>query len=159
MCSTRATMCSVSQHANRARNARYTITDNETGELVEMSITAVKPPLAPRWVKLFQEVTTTLAKSQPNLSQQGFRVFLFLAGQAKWDNHVPPAAVVSVELELPAQSVRRTFAALLRRGIIVKLADGYYLSPMIIWKGSPRGYDAACRRLVYEPQKLLGAGV
>lgn len=111
-------------------------------------------------MKVFQSETTRLIKEHPELHGQSCRVLVYLEGIAGWNNELPSPKEVGEQLKMNRVAVYRAYAELVKAGFIFKERGGYFLNPMVGWKGTDSGHRAACERLLGVPEgvKLLELG-
>ena len=109
-------------------------------------------------MRVFQDAVSRIVLDHPELRGQSLRVLLYLTSVTKWDNSIPNPASTAQAMNLHRSHVSRAYGDLVAVGAIIKRMDGYYLSPLLGWKGTERQLDAFCRELFTDGRLALPAG-
>ena len=154
--------------ASRSDGSRdFRLVSVQTGETPPVTWTltpdaAPEPELAAgggSFLKVFQEAQGQMLADHPEVTGDACRLLVYLESVVRWGNRIPGPTEVVQRAGWPERSVFRWYAALKAAEFIIHEKGGWYLNPIICWKGAPAQYQAAIHRLIYEPQRrLLVAG-
>lgn len=103
-------------------------------------------------LKVFQAARVRLIEDHPEMSGKAFRLLAYLETMVEWGNHIPGPTAFARSMGWPERSVMRWYAMLHAAGVVIRVnGKGWYLSPLVGWKGAPASYSGAVRRLIHEP--------
>ena len=141
--------------SDRSTEKRFIFIDTETGERFRANITPERRRIGGRWVRVFQDAITRIAVEHPELQGRSLRVLLYVAGVVKWDNAIPGPSATATALGMRQPNVSRAYRELMAVGAVIERDGGYYLSPLMAWKGTERQRDTACRELFADVRLAL----
>ena len=134
----------------RLDERRYEVRDRLTGEVMDVDIAPRRRAGGGGWMKLYQAATAETLRRSPKLRGQSLRVFLWQLSVVAWGNRLPAPVVAAEKLDIHRTDAYRTYRELLAAELILRHTDGlYYLNPIVAWKGTEAGLEAACRMLFH----------
>ena len=106
-------------------------------------------------MRLFQDSKRELYLAHRHeLQGQSKDVLHYLETVSAWDNGVPPAYQVALDLGLLREAVSRCYTQLVKAQFLIKHNGRYFLTPLLVWKGTEKQFQAACKVLLYEQPVL-----
>lgn len=124
----------------------------KTGEEFEALIRIKRQKVGGRWMRVFQDNLAYIKRLR--LRGESYKVLIETMSLSDFDNRIPDTGKVAELLEMKRAGVSRAYRELREKGLILGKEGGYYISPLLAWKGSEEALQVACKKLLSRDVKV-----